>query len=83
MSDSVLTKEIGDDIRKLQMVKGRAECTVCPVIRDGLIRALRTIEALCRTNRINTLLLVVVVLFGSKVNGVGIVELLIKMIGGN
>lgn len=79
---NVLTKEIGDDIKKLQSVELKGACKACAIIKDGLIRALRIGEENYKMNRINTALLFFIVLLVAKIDNVGVLDLLVKLITG-
>jgi len=82
MNGSVLSREVGDDIKKLQGVDNKTSCKACSVIRDALVRSLRMCEDLVKSYRLNTVLLIFIAMFVVKVDNIGVIELLLKIIMG-
>ena len=78
MNGNVMSKEIGDDIKKLQAAKSK--CTCFPVVRDAVIRSLRMAEDVSNRLKSITTLLIIVLALGTKVEGVGLIELILKLV---
>lgn len=76
----ILTREVGDDIERLNAAATPRGCELGPAVRVALIRALRMAEVSYRVNTRNTILLLVLIAFSVKVQGTGLIELVLKLL---
>ena len=79
---NVLSKEIGDDIRRLQNADTTDGCSACGMIRNALVRALRVAEENYKMNRVIITLLFIIVAFVAKIDNTNVIDLVVKIIGG-
>jgi len=84
-SNEVLKSELLSDLDCLNGVEPLKGCSLGHTVKSALRRLIRINVAAMNHQRVNTALLVAVLLIAAKVRGVGVVELVINLLtsGGN
>ena len=77
---TILQKEVAEDLRALEKTQSPETCGFAAVVRNALKRALRLGEAAHICSRRNTYLLLLLLVLTIKVQGIGAIELILKLL---